>query len=416
MGGAPGTIGEAMPEVDVEQESAKRIGTTLGGKWVLEQLLGVGGMASVYAGRHKIGRLEAIKILHAGVAASPQLRARFEQEAQAVNSFRHPGVVEIRDIDTAEDGSPYLVMELLEGESLATRFRREPPLGVPDVLRIASETLDVLAAAHARSIIHRDIKPDNLFLTKAGAVKVLDFGIARVRNADAKAMTTKQGVALGTMAYMPPEQARGEEIDGRADVFAVGATMFRILAKRLVHDAASEAERVMKVLGEPAPSLASVVPSIPPDVALVVDRALAYDRNDRYPDAATMKADVDALIRGERPPFAGARAANRDAPTRLERAKPAPMPMPMPVPVPVPGTIPTRVSGETPPPSSSKDPIATPYRLSPVTASQPTNVPRPAERPAPSPSPFVLIGIGAAAVLGILTLIAIVFFAMRATH
>jgi eukaryotic-like serine/threonine-protein kinase len=392
----------SMADVDVEEASARRVGTTLKGKWVLEQLIGVGGMASVYAGRHKIGRLEAIKILHAGVAASPQLRARFEQEAHAVNSFRHPGVVEVRDIDTADDGSPYLVMELLDGESLGARMRRDPPLALADVLRIASETLDVLAAAHARAIVHRDIKPDNLFITTSGAIKVLDFGIARVRSSDAKAMLTKQGVTLGTMAYMPPEQARGEEIDGRADLFAVGATMFRVLAKRLVHDAASEAERVMKVLGEPAPSLATVAPSVPADVVLVVDRALAYDRNHRYPDAATMKADVDALIRGQRPPFAGS-PSNRDAPTRIERASP---PQVQPAPI-QPAVLPTRVSAASGPTSSSKDPIATPYRLSPPSA---------APSPSPSPSPFVLIGIGAAAVLGLLTLIAIVFFALRAAR
>lgn len=457
-----------MVELDIEEVCAKRVGTTLKGKWVLEQLIGVGGMASVYAGRHKIGRLEAIKILHAGVAASPQLRARFEQEAHAVNSFRHPGVVEVRDIDTAEDGSPYLVMELLDGESLAARIRRDPPLEIAEVLRIASETLDVLAAAHARAIVHRDIKPDNLFLTSSGAIKVLDFGIARVRSGDAKAMMTKQGVTLGTMAYMPPEQARGEEIDGRADLFAVGATMFRILAKRAVHDAASEAERVMKVLGEQAPSLSTVVPTVPADVALVVDRALAYDRANRYPDAATMKADVDALIRGERPPFAStapplpivapssslfsspspsipkAPPPNPDQPTVVPQKVLAPSPpgsMTKPgvapevaptrivppnslptaaapstrvehvPPAKVPGAIPTVVSGESQPVSSSKDPIATPYRVSPV--SQPRARPSPG---APAHSPFLLIGLGAGAVLALLTAVAIVFFLARAAR
>lgn len=439
-----------MVEVDVEEASARRVGTTLNGKWVLEQLIGVGGMASVYAGRHKIGRLEAIKILHASVAASPLLRARFEQEAQAVNAFRHPGVVEVRDIDTADDGAPYLVMELLDGDSVAARARRDPPLELAEVLRVASETLDVLAAAHARGIIHRDIKPDNLFITRNGAVKVLDFGIARVRSGDAKAMVTKQGVTLGTMAYMPPEQARGGEIDGRADLFAVGATMFRILAKRVVHDASSEAERVMKVLGEQAPSLASVAPAVPADVVLVVDRALAYDRANRYPDAMTMKADVDALRRGERPPFAStapplpviapasspfaarslpkppnpAPPPNADqptvvpqkelggtpprsltrpevAPTRLERVDPAN----------VPGAIPTAVSSESRPAVTSKDPIATPYRVSPV--SQPL-APPPRAAGTPAASPFVLVAAGAGAVLAVLTLIAIVFFVARA--
>jgi serine/threonine-protein kinase len=346
--------------MSAEETSVRRVGTTLKDKWVLEQLIGVGGMASVYVGRHKIGRVEAIKILHAEVASSPQMRARFEQEAAAVNAFKHPGVVEVRDIDTAEDGSPFLVMELLEGESLADRIRRDPPLELADVLRVASATLDVLQAAHERGIIHRDIKPDNLFLTRDGALKVLDFGIARVRAGGGRKPMTGVGVTLGTMAYMPPEQARGQEIDGRADVYAVGATMFRMLAKRVVHDAASEAERVMKVLGEHAPSLSSVVPTLAPDVALVVDRALAYDRADRYPDAKTMKADVDALARGEAPAHAKsapplpekpppssfsfsmpveADATSRDAPTSVPLARrPAPEAAPPPA-----SSLPTKV-------------------------------------------------------------------------
>ena len=185
---------------NVDDGAAKRIGATLRDKWVLEELLGVGGMASVYAARHKIGRRDAIKILHKKVAESDQLRARFEQEAHAVNAFRHPGVVEIRDVDTTEDGAPFLVMELLDGETLAQRLDREHSVEARHILQIAEQVLDVLAAAHARGIIHRDIKPDNLFLSKDGKVKVLDFGIARVRSADKRALTTKAGVTLGTMA------------------------------------------------------------------------------------------------------------------------------------------------------------------------------------------------------------------------
>jgi serine/threonine-protein kinase len=292
--------------MDLDEASAKRVGTTLKEKWILEQLIGVGGMASVYVGRHKIGRREAIKILHPEIARSEELRSRFEQEARAVNSFRHPGVVEVRDVDVSEDGSPFLVMELLEGESLAARVRREKTTPVADVVRIASEVLDVLAAAHERQIIHRDIKPDNLFLTQSGAVKVLDFGIARVRSADGRAMRTQAGVTLGTMAYMPPEQARGLEIDARADLYAVGATMYRLLTGRIVHAPATDAELVMKAMTDPAPPLTSVAPTLPPSLCAVVDRALAFDRANRYPDARTMKADLEALGRGEPPPYASA--------------------------------------------------------------------------------------------------------------
>ena len=293
--------------MDDDLFAATRVGTTLCQKWHLEKLLGVGGMAAVYVANHKIGRREAIKILHREVAQQPDLRARFEQEAHAVNRFHHPGVVEIRDIDVAEDGSPFLVMELLSGESLGERARH--PGGVPqaEVLRFADELLDVLAAAHAQGIIHRDIKLDNLFVQTDGRLKVLDFGIARVRDGMPLKMRTRVGATLGTAPYMPPEQIRGQEIDGRADLFAVGATMFRLLAKRRIHEAANETEMLLKMASQPAPSLLSVAPDLPPGVGLVVDRALQHDRDRRYPDALTMQADVRAVRAGQPPPYATAR-------------------------------------------------------------------------------------------------------------
>jgi serine/threonine-protein kinase len=295
------------------EDPEQRIGSTLRDKWVLEALLGVGGMASVYSAKHKIGRRDAIKILHGKVAASEQLRARFEQEAHAVNAFRHPGVVEVRDVDTTEDGAPFMVMELLEGEALSQRLER--PIAEREVLEIGAQVLDVLAAAHARGIIHRDIKPDNLFLTLDGRVKVLDFGIARVRSADRQALTTKAGVTLGTMAYMAPEQARGEDIDGRADVYAVGATMFRALAGRIVHDADSQANLVMRVIAHGAPKLQSVIPNVPPAIAQMIDRSLAFEPEDRYPDAATMLADVRAVLGGNAPPYASTAPPIPERPT-----------------------------------------------------------------------------------------------------
>ena len=372
--------------MDATDPSAKRVGTTLKDKWVLEELLGVGGMASVYVGRHKIGRREAIKILHADIAKSEQLRARFEQEAAAVNAFRHPGVVEIRDVDITEDGAPFLVMELLEGESLSARVRRDPPLTEEEVLKIVSETLDVLAAAHDRGIIHRDIKPDNLFLTKDGRVKVLDFGIARVRSSAARAKTTKVGVTLGTMAYMPPEQAKGQEIDARADVYAVGATAFRLLARRQVHHTTSDGELVMKVMTDPAPSLASVVAGVRVDLALVVDRALAFDRELRYPDAKTMQRDVEEVRSGGRPSYASSLPPLPAAPPPSVRVAPASAPKPEP---------PTFV-----PPAKREE--AAPTRVEPATraanvdipaAAMPTRVTEPRSAPHP-PQGVVLTPFG----------------------
>ncbi|MFT3775251.1 MAG: protein kinase [Minicystis sp.] len=291
--------------MDPELEAARRVGTTLCNKWTLERLIGTGGMAAVYVAAHKIGRREAIKILHPDVARDPELRARFEQEAHAVNRFKHPGTVEIRDIDVTEDGAPFLVMELLEGEPLSSVARRGG-VTLPDLLRWMDELLDVLAAAHAQGIIHRDIKPDNLFVMKDGHLKVLDFGIARVR-AGAPKLYTRAGATLGTAPYMPPEQIRGQEIDARADLFAVGATMFRLIAKRRVHEAETEQEMMVKMAIEPAPPLALVAPDAPRDVCLVVDRALMFDRLNRYPDATTMQRDIRAIREGMPPPHAHAR-------------------------------------------------------------------------------------------------------------
>ena len=299
---------------------AKRVGTTLRGKWTLEKLLGVGGMAAVYSAAHKIGRRDAIKILHPEIAASAELRARFEQEAHAVNRFRHPGAVEIRDIDVSEDGAPFLVMELLEGETVSERARRDGGVPLDEALRLADELLDVLAAAHAEGIVHRDIKPDNLFLLHDGRLKVLDFGIARMRIGAPGQNVTRTGTALGTASYMPPEQVKGLDVDGRADLFAAGATLFRLLARRRIHEADSEIELMMRMASEAAPPLATIAPALPSGVCDVVDRALAYDRERRYPDARTMQSDVRALRRGEMPPFASARLAAGDRPNVLPAA------------------------------------------------------------------------------------------------
>jgi serine/threonine protein kinase len=295
--------------MDYDTLAAARVGTTLCHKWTLEKLLGVGGMAAVYVASHKIGRREAIKILHREVAQQPDMLARFEQEAHAVNRFQHPGAVEIRDIDVAEDGSPFLVMELLAGESLGERVRRLGDLPLDEILRLTDDLLDVLAAAHARGIIHRDIKLDNLFVQTDGRLKVLDFGIARIRDGVPLKMRTRAGATLGTAPYMPPEQIKGLEIDARADLFAVGATMFRLIAKRRIHEAKTETEMLLKMASLPAPPLLSVAPETPPGVGQVVDRALRFDREQRYPDALTMQSDVRAVRAGLPPPNAAPKVA-----------------------------------------------------------------------------------------------------------
>ena len=295
----------------------RRVGQTLRGKWTLERLLGSGGMAAVYVAHHKIGRRDAIKILHPDIAENKDLAARFEQEAHAVNRFRHPGAVSILDIDTTEDGAPFLVMELLEGESLEAR-RQRGPINPVEALRLADELLDVLAAAHASDIIHRDIKPDNLFVLPDGRLKVLDFGIARMRQGKSRTKFTAFGVTIGTLSYMPPEQVAGDAIDARADLFAVGCTMFEMASGRLPHEGSTEIELMVKMGMMPAPPLASVFPGADPGLCLVVDRALAFDKERRYPDALTMQADVRALRAGGVPRYASSKLAAGDVPNPPE--------------------------------------------------------------------------------------------------
>ncbi|NUP09034.1 MAG: serine/threonine protein kinase [Polyangiaceae bacterium] len=269
-----------------------RVGTVLRGKWMLERLLGYGGMAAVYVARHRIGRVEAVKILHRNLLSNTDLLVRFEREARVANRFKHPGAIEITDVDVSEDGCPFLVMELAEGVNLAEHCRRRPihPL---EVLGYADQILDVLAVAHPMGIVHRDIKPANLVLQTDGRLRVLDFGVAKIEGST----FTEQGATVGTAAYMPPEQVRGEAIDGRADLFAVGATMYRLLTGKQVREGNNAGEILYLAATTPAPHVRETRPDVPEVVAAIVDRGLAFELEDRYQNAREMQAEVRAAIR-----------------------------------------------------------------------------------------------------------------------
>jgi serine/threonine-protein kinase len=289
--------------MDDDAKALARVGRVLGDKWMLERLIGVGGMAAVYAGRHRNGARAAVKVLHPTLAKDSAIRERFLREGYAANRVEHRGAVQVLDDDVVkegeDEGTAYLVMELLEGESLEDRARREK-LGEREFLEIAEEVLDVLGAAHAHGVVHRDLKPENLFLSSnvepgSPRVKVLDFGLARLAEAE---RVTHFGLALGTPSYMSPEQAAGrnDEIDGRTDLFALGATGFRIVTGRRVHEADHPVELVTKMANMPAPPIRSVAPQVSEAFANVMDRALEFHRGDRYPDAAAMRADVKAAL------------------------------------------------------------------------------------------------------------------------
>jgi serine/threonine-protein kinase len=248
---------QTQPFEDPQTMRARaRIGAVLQDKWKLEKLLGVGGMAAVYAAMHRNGKWVAVKMLHAEFSQNEEVRKRFLQEGYAANTIGHDGAVSVLDDDVTSDGAAFLVMELLDGETLEQRWERSGQrLPVREVLEEVHQLLDVLAAAHAKNVVHRDIKPENLFLTKSGVLKVLDFGIAKVfESQQARQTNTRAGIVMGTPAFMAPEQARGRwhDVDGRTDLWAVGATMFTLVSGTYVHEAPSANEQLIMSATEPA--------------------------------------------------------------------------------------------------------------------------------------------------------------------
>jgi serine/threonine-protein kinase len=277
----------------LEARARARLGLTLNGKYRLDRLLGVGGMASVYAATHRNTKRFAVKVLHPELSLNEDQRLRFVREGYLANSVGHPGAVTMLDEDSS-GGETFLVMELLDGEAideLCTRLGGRLPPRV--ALAVADALLDVLACAHARSIVHRDIKPANVFLTSAGEIKVLDFGVARIRDASGRG-NTQSGLTMGTPAFMAPEQAlaRPDEIDGRTDVWSVGATLYSLLSGCQVHQASSGQEAMIWTATRQAPSLYSVAPELPALVVELVDKALAFARDDRWESAAAMREAV----------------------------------------------------------------------------------------------------------------------------
>lgn len=269
-----------------------RIGAVLSGKWRLDALLGVGGMAWVYAATHRNHSRAALKLLKPEHAADADLRMSFLREGYLANSVGHPNVRLVLDDDDAS-GSAYLVMELLSGKSLSElRALHGGRLPARAVLEATAEVLDVLATAHEKHIVHRDIKPQNVFLTDAGVIKVLDFGIAEMR--DALRRSIPEEGFVGTPAYSAPEQVREDRarIGPRTDLWGVGATMFRLLTGEHVHEAPSVAEQLYRASSVPARSLGSAAPDLPGAVVEIVDRALRFDPDERFAGAREMQAAV----------------------------------------------------------------------------------------------------------------------------
>jgi serine/threonine protein kinase len=284
---------------DARRIAEERVGQTFNGKWHVDRVIDMGGMAAIYEATHRNGKRVALKMLLPEYAKKEEAKRRFLQEGYAANQVNHRNAVSVMDDDVTDDGAVFLVMELLEGETFEAWVKRSGErLPAADVLAVAEQVLDVLAAAHTNGIIHRDIKPGNIFVTSDGQIKVLDFGLARMRGGIRNGPVgegTVQGTVMGTPAYLSPEQAEGKTnlIDARSDIFSVGALMFRALTGRTLtpHDG-TMMDKLFWAMRKHAPPIATIVPTIDPSVAKVVDKALAFDRDNRWSDAKSMQKAV----------------------------------------------------------------------------------------------------------------------------
>ena len=280
------------------------IGRVLDSRYRVEDVLGTGGVGVVYRAEHlKLRHQVAVKVLHDQFGSIGELRKRFEREGQALSALNHPNIVSINDYGIHE-GMPYLVMELLEGRTVADLIDHDGPPTPEETLEITRQILRGLAFAHERGIVHRDLKAANVFLTPLPDdpyhVKLLDFGLAKIfktSDGHADASLTKSGTILGTPAYMPPEQISGSDVDERADVYSVGVVLFELLTGRYPFEAETRADMLRAHLLKPVPTLAATRPglTVEPELEAVVRVALAKERADRMDDAKAFLEALDGL-------------------------------------------------------------------------------------------------------------------------
>jgi len=293
-----------------ERPLAQRLKEVLGKEYTLEGEIGRGGMGVVYRARdERLHRRVAIKVLPPELAFQREIRQRFTREAQTAARLSHPHIVPIHDVGEGL-GLVYFVMGLVEGESLGARLKRRGKLPSDEVRRIMKETADALSAAHAVSIIHRDIKPDNILLEGTrGRVMVTDFGIAKALSEGTGSTLTGAGVAIGTPQYMSPEQAAGErELDGRSDVYSLGVVAFQMACGEVPFNAPTVAGILMKQITEPAPLLhegsrgGGTAAAVPEDLSLAIARCLEKDPENRWPTADALRRSLESrTVTGYRP-------------------------------------------------------------------------------------------------------------------
>jgi serine/threonine protein kinase len=309
------------------------------GDYLVIRKLGEGGMGAVYLAEDpRLHRKAAIKTLKPELAADPANRERFEREARAAARVEHDNIVPIWQIGTAPDGTPFIAMPFLRGEMLDARLKREPVAGPGLIVKVAREVADGLAAAHARGLIHRDIKPGNIWLEgdlssghlneQVRRCKILDFGLARSVDRD-DAQLTASGAILGTPAYMAPEQARGETVDHRADLFSLGVVLYRMATGQPPFQGASAMAVLVSLITDTPLPVATLAPNLPPALAGLIDRLMSKDPAGRPQSAAEVAAAVRQIVKDAQAQTPSARASPvSNAPPAPVCAPPAPAPNP----------------------------------------------------------------------------------------
>jgi tRNA A-37 threonylcarbamoyl transferase component Bud32 len=272
------------------------IGTVLSGRYRLESKLGSGGMSTVYLARDEtLQRWVAVKVMHREISDQPDQLERFRREARAVAQLSHPNVVAV--IDAGEDsGYPYIVLEYVEGETLKQRIDRLGRLPVDEAAAYGIEIGRGLAAAHAQRLIHRDVKPQNVLIDAEGRAKVTDFGIARSLESDG---LTKTGRVLGTTDYVAPEQAMGQAVDARCDIYSLGILLYEMLTGEVPFQADTLVGVAMKHVNERMPDVQEGRPEVSSALAAVIERATAKEPRKRYPDMIAMLADLEGALEVE---------------------------------------------------------------------------------------------------------------------
>ena len=285
---------DATPLQDAPDDEDPLVGQLLDGSYEVLRVIGEGGMGKVYEARHT--RLHtkrfAVKLLHHELARQPEVVTRFQREAEAASVLTHPNVVGVYDVNTSADGRPYIVAELLHGEDLGSYLERRGKLPTVEAVHIVRQVCHALGAAHAHGIVHRDVKPENVFLAGPSAtVKVLDFGISKV--AETSDGLTKTGTVMGTPDYMAPEQARGDRVDARADIYAVGAILYRALTGRKPFEGTDPMAILTAVLTQEPERPSTLEPSIPLSLELVVQRTMAKTPSERFQSMEALEQSLE---------------------------------------------------------------------------------------------------------------------------